>query len=47
MTDRIALVLALVIVAALVADQALNGGAALLYLFGKFTQLVDNLIFWR
>jgi hypothetical protein len=45
-TDRIALIIALAILAGLGADWALNGGAASLFLFGKFTRLVDWAVFW-
>jgi hypothetical protein len=45
-TDRIALIIALLILAALGADWVLNGGAASLFLFAKFTRLVDWAVFW-
>jgi hypothetical protein len=45
-TDRIALIIALSILAPLGADLALNGGAASLFLFAKFIRLVDWAVFW-
>ena len=47
MTDRMYLVVAGLIVAAIVADAALNGGAALLFLVRKLIDLVEYLAFWR
>jgi hypothetical protein len=47
MTDRIALGLAIVLAAAAAADLGLNGGAALFFLFGRLTDLVAYLAFWR
>ena len=47
MTDRIALWLGLVILAAILADLALNGGSALLFLALKFLDLVEWVAFWR
>ncbi|MFP5481354.1 MAG: hypothetical protein ACLGIE_16950 [Alphaproteobacteria bacterium] len=47
MTDRIALWLGLVILAAILADLALNGGSALLFLARKFLDLVEWVAFWR
>ncbi|MFC3087421.1 MULTISPECIES: hypothetical protein [Tabrizicola] len=47
MTDRIALWLGLILAAAILADLALNGGSALMFLLRKFLDLVDWLAFWR
>ena len=47
MTDRIALWRGLVILAAILADLALNGGSALLFLARKFLDLVEWVAFWR
>ena len=47
MTDRIALVLALVIFAAIGADLLLNNGIALLFLLRKLEHLIVYLQFWR
>ena len=47
MTDRIALVLGLVIVLAGGADLVLNDGTALMFLLRKFTDMVEWLAFWR
>ncbi len=47
MTNRIALILALMIVIALLGDWIANGGTTSLFLFQKFTRLVDWAAFWR
>jgi hypothetical protein len=47
MTDRIALWLGLLIIAALVLDVALVGTAHLQFLGTKFVDFVDYLAFWR
>ncbi|WP_167852622.1 hypothetical protein [Pseudotabrizicola sediminis] len=47
MTDRIALSLGLIIVAATVADIAWNDGSAILFLSMKFADMVEWLAFWR
>lgn len=47
MTDRIALWLGLVILAAIMADLALNSGSALFFLARKFLALVEWVAFWR
>ena len=47
MTDRIALVLGLVIVAAIAADILANGSQALLFLMKKFADMVEWMAFWR
>jgi hypothetical protein len=46
-TDRIALVLALIIVTAVIADVALNGGHAMLFLLRKLEDLIEYLAVWR
>ncbi len=46
-TDRIALILGLLIVALIAADLLANGGEALLFLAHKMIELTDYLIFWR
>ncbi|TGD63031.1 hypothetical protein EYC08_14060 [Tabrizicola sp. WMC-M-20] len=46
-TDRIALSLGLIIVAATVADIAWNDGSAILFLLMKFADMVEWLAFWR
>jgi len=47
MTNRLAIVLFLIIVAALVADAQLNDGAATLFLLKKFADLTEWMAFWR
>lgn len=47
MTDRLALILAGVILAAAALDLFANGGEVLLYLFRKIVDLSEYLIFWR
>lgn len=47
MTDRIALALGLIIVAAVIADLALNSGHAMLFLLRKLIDLVEYLAVWR
>ncbi|MFN7225367.1 MAG: hypothetical protein ACK4MS_15250 [Paracoccaceae bacterium] len=47
MTDRIALVLGLIIVAAIATDLLANAGQALLFLLTKFDAMVEWLAFWR
>jgi hypothetical protein len=47
MTNRLALVLVIVVVALLAADGLLNGGAASLFVARKLTVLVDYIAFWR
>ncbi len=47
MTDRIALVLGLVIVAAIAADILANDSQALLFLMKKFADMVEWMAFWR
>lgn len=47
MTNRIALGLALLIIAAIGADFALSGGSASLFLARKFLVILDWAMFWR
>ena len=47
MTDRIALVLALLIAAAIGADFALNDGNASVFLLRKLSDLVQYVMIWR
>lgn len=47
MTDRIALVLALLIAAAIGADVAFNDGVASVFLLRKLGDLVQYLMIWR
>ncbi|MDO8884526.1 MAG: hypothetical protein U0934_20435 [Pseudotabrizicola sp.] len=47
MTDRIALSLGLIILAAIAADLVLNEARALMFLLVKFTDMVEWLAFWR
>jgi hypothetical protein len=47
MTNRIAVILFLVILSAIAADVALNDGVALLFLARKGFALVEYLAFWR
>jgi hypothetical protein len=46
-TDRIALIIGLVIVGAILADLFANGGEALFFLSRKFVDMVEYLAFWR
>ncbi|SMX35930.1 glyceraldehyde-3-phosphate dehydrogenase [Maliponia aquimaris] len=47
MTNRLAILLGLIILGAIAADLVLNGGAALLFLGRKLFVLIDWLAFWR
>ncbi|MBT9245030.1 hypothetical protein KM031_01510 [Gemmobacter fulvus] len=47
MTDRLALVLGLLLVTLITADILANGGDVLLFLAKKFADLTEYLIFWR
>ena len=47
MSNRLAIIILLLIVGAIVADQMLNGGLAGLFLMRKFVDLVEYLSFWR
>lgn len=47
MTDRLAIVLAVLILAGLAVDHFANQGAATFYLAHKVTDFIDFLQFWR
>lgn len=47
MTDRIALILGLFIVAAIAADILANESTGLLFLMKKFADMVEWMAFWR
>jgi len=47
MTNSIAIVLGLLIVGSVAADQVWNEGVALIFLMKKFFALVDWMAFWR
>jgi hypothetical protein len=47
LTDRLALILGILLAAAIAADLAVTGGATLLYLARKFLALLDWVTFWR
>ena len=47
LTNRLALILALLIIIALVADNFLNDGKALMFLLRKFLDMVEWLACWR
>ncbi len=47
MTDRIALVLASLIVAAILADVFLNGSTGMLFLLRKLVDMIEYLSIWR
>ncbi|MCV2870476.1 hypothetical protein OEW28_17830 [Defluviimonas sp. WL0002] len=47
MTNRIAAALGLIVIAALLADLMLAGGAASLFLAKKLADLIEYLAFWR
>ncbi|WP_199489540.1 hypothetical protein [Pseudotabrizicola alkalilacus] len=47
MTDRIALSLGMIIVAAIGADLVLNDARAMMFLLVKFTEMIEWLAFWR
>ncbi len=47
MTDRIALILASVIIAAILADVYQNDSHALLFLLRKMADLIEYISFWR
>jgi len=47
MTDRLAIVLGLVILAAFALDFALNHGDASMFLLRKFAAFIEYLSFWR
>lgn len=47
MTDRIALLLAASVIAAIALDLTLNGGAASMFAARKFADMLEYLSFWR
>ena len=47
MTNRLAIILFVIVVAALVADAALNESAATLFLLKRFADLTEYIAFWR
>ena len=47
MTNQLAIILAAIIVAAVIADQVLNSGAALVFLFQQLLEMITYLKFWR
>jgi hypothetical protein len=47
LTNRIALWIGLVLLAAIIADLTLNGGAALIFLMRKFLDMIEWVAFWR
>lgn len=47
LSNRLSIVIGLSIIAAIVADQAANGGQATLFLGRKFVELIELLAFWR
>jgi hypothetical protein len=46
-TDRIAIILGMVVLAAIAADVILNDSAALLFLIKKLFNLVEYVAIWR
>ena len=47
MTNRLAIVLAILIAALMILDLTMNNGAALFFLVRKVVDLIDYLVFWR
>ncbi len=47
MTDRIAIVLVAILVAAILADTVMNDGQGLLFLLRKLRDLVEYVTIWR
>ncbi|MBL9048513.1 MAG: hypothetical protein JNK19_00185 [Tabrizicola sp.] len=47
MTNRIALWIGLILLAAIIADLTLNNGVALTFLVRKFLDLIEWVVFWR
>jgi hypothetical protein len=46
-SNRSTIVIGLLIVAAIMADQMANGGEATLFLARKFVGLIETVAFWR
>ena len=47
MTNSLALWIGLSLLAAFIADFALNGGSAVIFLVRKFLDMIEWLAFWR
>ena len=47
MTNRLAVWIGLILLAAAIADFALNGGSAVTFLVRKFLDLIEWVAFWR
>lgn len=47
MTNRLAIILGLLIIGGIVADLMLNDGVALLFLAKKFAEFLEWIAFWR
>lgn len=47
MTNRLAIIFAVLIVGAILSDLIFNGGAASLFLLRKMMDLIDWMAFWR
>ena len=47
MPNRLAVILGVLVILAIIADQTLNGGQAELFLMRKLLDLVEYLSFWR
>ncbi|MEM1237743.1 MAG: hypothetical protein AAGI10_12280 [Pseudomonadota bacterium] len=47
MTNRLALILAIIIVVCIVIDQAIWSGEVLVFLGKKFMELIEWVAFWR
>lgn len=46
-TDRIALILAACVIAAITLDLSANGGMASMFIARKFADMLEYLVFWR
>lgn len=47
MTNKLAIILGLVILGAIATDLLANGGVAVMFLLKKFANMVEWLAFWR
>ena len=47
MTNRLAVWIGLILLASIIADFALNGGSATVFLVRKFLDLIEWVAFWR